>query len=50
MTVQLQSGNGQRWEADYYSVGVKKNEADFFKSKGGLPSGAFLDAIRGVLD
>jgi len=44
VTVQLQSGNGQCWGADYFSVGVKKNEADLFKAKAGSPSGAFLDA------
>jgi len=50
VTVQLQSTNGECWEADYFSVGVKKNEADFFKAKAGSPSGAFIDMAVDVLD
>jgi cysteine-rich repeat protein len=50
VTVQLQAGNGGCWEAQYFSVGVKKNEPDLFKAKAGSPSGAFLDATTGVFD
>ena len=50
VTVQLQSGSGECWEAEYFEVGVKKNEADFFKAKTGSPSGAFLRIESGLLD
>jgi len=50
VTVQLQSGNGECWEADYFPVGVKKNEADQFKAKAGSPSRAFMEETSGLLD
>jgi len=50
VTVQLQSGNGECWQADYFSVGVKKNEPDFFKAKAGSPSGAFIDMAVDLFD
>jgi hypothetical protein len=49
VTVQLEAANGECWSASYFSVGVKKNEADIFKAKAGSPSGAFLDATTGVI-
>jgi len=50
VTVQLQDGNCRCWEAKYFEVGVKKNEADQFKAKAGSPSGAFFDTASGLLD
>ena len=50
VTVQLQSTNGECWQAGYFPVGVKKNEADMFKAKAGSPSGAFIEATSGLLD
>ena len=50
VAVQLQSTNGECWEAKYFEVGVKKNEADLFKAKAGSPSGAFIDMATGALD
>jgi len=50
VTVQLQGGNGECWEAKYFEAGVKKSEADQFKAKAGSPSGAFLGVESGLLD
>jgi hypothetical protein len=50
VTVQLQSANGECWEAKYFPIGVRRNTSSLFKAKAGSPSGAFIDATSGALD
>jgi hypothetical protein len=41
--VQLQAAHGECFQTRYFLAGVKKNDTNQFKAKGGSPSGAFLD-------